>query len=374
MSDQTGGVLPGVTVQIRNLDTNASREVVTDSEGRYRARRPAARALRGDGGPQRASSASPLRRARPGRRDRDRGRDHARRRGWPRRSPSPARRRSSTPRAPTSATSSRRRPSRTCPSTAGAGRTSSSSPPASPTTGTSASSATAASPASTTTTPWTAWTTTRPSSPRPAGRTRASYTISQAAIREFQVGVSNFSAEFGRAAGGTVNAVTKSGTNELHGEAFYFLRDDAFHGPEPFFPKTSTSPRSAATSSGSAVGGPIKKDKAFYFVNYDEQRRNFPYFVNTSSADLPRPGLHRPRLRGHARVLRAGDAHRPCPRGQQPHLPRQGRRRPEQQAHAVPAVQPPPLGRAQRRPHAGRSTRTRAPTTAPTSSRPTSAC
>ncbi|MBW8862374.1 MAG: carboxypeptidase regulatory-like domain-containing protein, partial [Acidobacteria bacterium] len=50
------------------------------------------------------------------------------------------------------------------------------------------------------------------------GRTRTSYSISQAAIKEFQVGVSNFSAEFGRAAGGTVNAVTKSGTNAFSGE------------------------------------------------------------------------------------------------------------------------------------------------------------
>jgi hypothetical protein len=61
------------------------------------------------------------------------------------------------------------------------------------------------------------------------GRTRTSYTVSQAAIKEFQVGTSNFSSEFGRAAGGTVNAVTKSGGNALHGEAFYFIRDDAFN-------------------------------------------------------------------------------------------------------------------------------------------------
>ena len=58
------------------------------------------------------------------------------------------------------------------------------------------------------------------------GRTRAVYTYSQASIKEFQVGLSNFNAEYGRAAGGLVNAVTKSGTNEFHGEAFYFIRDD----------------------------------------------------------------------------------------------------------------------------------------------------
>ena len=53
------------------------------------------------------------------------------------------------------------------------------------------------------------------------GRTRAVYSISSASIKEFQVGVSNMSAEFGRAAGGTVNAVTKSGTNAISGEGFY---------------------------------------------------------------------------------------------------------------------------------------------------------
>ena len=57
------------------------------------------------------------------------------------------------------------------------------------------------------------------------GRTRAVYSISESAIKEFQVGVSNMSAEFGRAAGGTVNAVTKSGSNAFSGETFYFLRD-----------------------------------------------------------------------------------------------------------------------------------------------------
>ena len=80
---------------------------------------------------------------------------------------------------------------------------------------------------------------------RVEGRESA-YSQSQSSIKEFQVGLSDFSAEFGRAAGGTVNAVTKSGTNELHGEAFYFLRDDAFQAREPTLfgnrPAGSTAP------------------------------------------------------------------------------------------------------------------------------------
>lgn len=112
------------------------------------------------------------------------------------------------------------------------------------------------------------------------GRTRVVYTISQSSIKEFQVGLSNFSAEFGRAAGGTVNAVTKSGTNEFHGEGFYFLRDDAIAAREPFQP---LEPQERRQQFGFSIGGPLIKDKLFYFATYDQQVRNFPYFVTTSS-------------------------------------------------------------------------------------------
>jgi len=116
------------------------------------------------------------------------------------------------------------------------------------------------------------------------GRTRTSYSISQAAIKEFQVGVSNFSAEFGRAAGGTVNAVTKSGTNAFRGEAFYFLRDDKFTAKDPFFPAGVDRPDERRQQFGIGAGGPIQSNKVFYFFNYDGQRRNFPYFVRPSQS------------------------------------------------------------------------------------------
>lgn len=113
------------------------------------------------------------------------------------------------------------------------------------------------------------------------GRTRASYSVSQSAIREFQVGVSNFSAEFGRAAGGTVNAVTRSGTNTSRGEAFYFIRDDKFQAQEPF---ATSVPDERRQQFGVSAGGPIKRDKLFYFANFDQQLRTFPGFVRPSSS------------------------------------------------------------------------------------------
>ncbi len=121
------------------------------------------------------------------------------------------------------------------------------------------------------------------------GRTRAVYTYSQATVKEFQVSLSNYSAESGRAAGGLVNAVTKSGTNSFHGEAFYFIRDSATTASDPFAAPTALAFTGDPTlperrqQYGFAIGGPVKKDKVFWFLSYDEQHRTFPYVVSTSS-------------------------------------------------------------------------------------------
>jgi hypothetical protein len=121
------------------------------------------------------------------------------------------------------------------------------------------------------------------------GRTRAVYTYSQSAVKEFQVSLSNFTAESGNAVGGLVNAVTKSGTNSIHGEAFYFIRDSAVGASDKFAAPTAlliTGDRKLPERRqqyGFSIGGPIKKDKLFWFLNYDEQHRTFPYVVSTSS-------------------------------------------------------------------------------------------
>jgi hypothetical protein len=117
------------------------------------------------------------------------------------------------------------------------------------------------------------------------GRTRAVYSISESAIKEFQVGVSNMSAEFGRAAGGTVNAVTKSGSNAFSGEAFYFLRDKKFQSQDPFITDAIWDTlQERRQQFGMGIGGPIKKDKVFFFVDYDQQLRKFPPVTTTASA------------------------------------------------------------------------------------------
>ena len=118
------------------------------------------------------------------------------------------------------------------------------------------------------------------------GRTRLAYSVSADAVREFQVTTSNYSAEYGRAAGGVVNAVTKSGTNELHGSGFYFLRDNKWGASNPFQTQTvlvngvSTAvplkPKDRRQQFGGTVGGPIEKDKLFFFFSYDQQARKFP--------------------------------------------------------------------------------------------------
>lgn len=118
------------------------------------------------------------------------------------------------------------------------------------------------------------------------GRTRINYVISQSSIREFQINGSNYSAEYGRAAGGVVNTVTKSGTNEFHGDLFYYNRNNRNGARNPRAFRTelvngvptlfAAKPVDLRQQFGGGVGGPIIKDKLFFFFSYDQQKRNFP--------------------------------------------------------------------------------------------------
>lgn len=122
------------------------------------------------------------------------------------------------------------------------------------------------------------------------GRTRISYSTSASAIQEFQVNTSNYSSEYGRSAGGVVNAVTKSGTNNYHGDGFWYFRNSTWGAFNPFQTISTLSGTTLVTTPvkpldkrhqfGGTVGGPIVKDKLFFFFSADQQKRNFPGVAN----------------------------------------------------------------------------------------------
>ena len=95
------------------------------------------------------------------------------------------------------------------------------------------------------------------------------------AIQEFKIQTNITSAEFGTAAGANVNIVTKSGTNEVHGTAFEFLRNDNMDASE-FFANRSGTPRPEFRQNqfGTTVGGPIARNRTFFFFMYEGQRRS----------------------------------------------------------------------------------------------------
>ncbi len=107
-----------------------------------------------------------------------------------------------------------------------------------------------------------------------AGRTRIQSQISADAVEEFEVVSTDYSSEYGRAMGGVVNTVTKSGTNDFHGSAFYFLRSTGFDAHDPY---SAFNPTEHRIQTGGTVGGPIIKNKLFFFLSDDNTRRNFPF-------------------------------------------------------------------------------------------------
>jgi hypothetical protein len=93
-------------------------------------------------------------------------------------------------------------------------------------------------------------------------------------VREFQVLVNNYSAEYGRSSGGIVTAVTRSGTNTLRGTAFEFLRDSTFDSKNFFDPEDAEIPPLERHQFGGYLGGPIKQDQTFFFGSYEGLRQD----------------------------------------------------------------------------------------------------
>ncbi|MBX7219781.1 MAG: carboxypeptidase regulatory-like domain-containing protein [Blastocatellia bacterium] len=112
------------------------------------------------------------------------------------------------------------------------------------------------------------------------GSGRAPYQFSQSSVREFQVNTNGYAAEFGRAGGAVINVVTKSGTNDFHGDAFLYFRDRSLNAKDAFVRAARRpNPKFRVYQFGATIGGPIVKDKAFFFFNYDGQRRTDPNVV-----------------------------------------------------------------------------------------------
>jgi hypothetical protein len=113
------------------------------------------------------------------------------------------------------------------------------------------------------------------------GHVEFSPTFSLEALQEFQVLRSTFSAEFGRSTGGIINLSTKSGTNQLRGTGYYLFRNDEMTRTDPF----GRQPIGTGQQFGGSVGGPLRKDRTFYFIAPEFQNNTKPVEILYSSLD-----------------------------------------------------------------------------------------
>ena len=97
-------------------------------------------------------------------------------------------------------------------------------------------------------------------------------TVSQEAVQEFQIITNNYAAEYGRASGGVINIITRSGSNGFHGDVYGYLRNRNFQAVNPF--STVKNPAYTRVQAGAAFGGALKKDKTFYYFSYEITRRH----------------------------------------------------------------------------------------------------
>ena len=114
--------------------------------------------------------------------------------------------------------------------------------------------------------------------------------ISQEAVQEFQT-VTNFSAEFGRVAGGLQNAFTRSGTNAWHGSGYLFTRQD-WLAEKPFLlAATAPKPEFQRYNYGATVGGPLVRDTSFFFLSYERWSQDLPVVSTVAPANAQLLGI-----------------------------------------------------------------------------------
>jgi Carboxypeptidase regulatory-like domain/TonB dependent receptor len=121
------------------------------------------------------------------------------------------------------------------------------------------------------------------------GRYRAPYQLSTEVVQEFRVSTNAYGAEQGRSGGAVINVVTKSGSNHAHGTAFYYFRDSSFGASNPFL---AFKPHNRQQQFGGTIGGPIKRNKIFFFGGFDQHIFHSPNvveFLDGSSQVIPQP-------------------------------------------------------------------------------------
>ena len=117
-------------------------------------------------------------------------------------------------------------------------------------------------------------------------------TVSQEAVQEFQLILGDYSAEYGRATGGVINIVTKSGGNDVHGDVFGYLRNKSFQARNAFSGQVDPTTgeldpvKQAFTrvQAGATIGGALRKDKTFYFLSYEDTLREETGFSSIGEA------------------------------------------------------------------------------------------
>ncbi len=122
------------------------------------------------------------------------------------------------------------------------------------------------------------------------GRYRTPYAFSTEVVQEFRISSNSYGAEQGRAGGAVINVVTKSGSNHVHGTAFYYLRDSSFGATDRFL---AFKPHNRQQQVGGTIGGPIKRNKIFFFAGFDQHIFHVPNvveFLDGSAKVVPRAG------------------------------------------------------------------------------------
>jgi hypothetical protein len=122
------------------------------------------------------------------------------------------------------------------------------------------------------------------------GLYRTPYQFSNEVVAEFRVSSNSYGAEMGRAGGAVVNVVTKSGSNHWHGTGLYYIRDSAFGASDPV---VELDPHSRQQQGGATIGGPIEKNKVFFFGGFDQHYFHVPdvvEFLNGSMQVVPQAG------------------------------------------------------------------------------------